>query len=194
MPAKSVAEFVDHAKKHPNKLSLGSGGNGTIPHLGGELFKQRAGIAFTHVPYKGGAQAMADLIAGQLDFTIDGGAHVVSQIDAGKVRMLAIAADQRSKQFPEVPTLKEAGLNYPGQGWWGLAAPKGTPAAIVEKVNAAFVSVFSDPRFAEFLDKQLVVPAPTSPAAFAAFLKEDRKAAEALVKIANEPRKEYKPQ
>jgi tripartite-type tricarboxylate transporter receptor subunit TctC len=115
-------------------------------------------------------------------------------MDAGKVRMLAIATNQRSKQFPDVPTLKEAGLNYPGQGWWGLAAPKGTPQAVVDKANAAFVSVFSDPTFTAFLDKQLVVPAPTSPAAFAAFLKEDRKAAEALVKIANAPRKEYKPQ
>ena len=90
--------------------------------------------------------------------------------------------------------LKEAGLNYPGQGWWGLAAPKGTPAPIVDKVNAAFVSVFSDPKFAEFLAKQEVVPAPTSPAAFTAFLKEDRKAAEDLVKIANTPKQDYKPQ
>ena len=94
-----------------------------------------------------------------------------------------------------MPTLAEAGLGgYPGQGWWGLAAPKGTPPAIINRVNAEFVKVFSDPKFVAFLDKEAVVPAPTTPAGFAAFLQDDRKAAELLVKIANSKREEYKPQ
>jgi len=93
-----------------------------------------------------------------------------------------------------VPTLKEAGLDYPGQGWWGLAVPKGTPQPIIDRLNAAFVQQFNDPKFVAFLDKQSVVAATTTPAEFASFLKEDRKAADTLIKIANTKREEYKPQ
>ena len=96
--------------------------------------------------------------------------------------------------MPDVPTFKEAGLDYPGQGWWGLAAPKGTPQPIVDKVHAAFAAVFNDPKFVAYLEQQSVVSAITSPAEFAEFLKSDRRAAEALVKIANTPKTEYKPQ
>jgi tripartite-type tricarboxylate transporter receptor subunit TctC len=110
------------------------------------------------------------------------------------VRALAISAEARSKLMPEVPTFKEAGLDYPGQGWWGLAAPKGIPQPIVDKVHAAFAALFADPKFVAFLEQQSVVPAITSPAGFVEFLKADRKAAEALVKVANTPRTEYKPQ
>ena len=93
-----------------------------------------------------------------------------------------------------MPTFKEAGLGgYPGQGWWGLAAPKGTPPAIVDKVNAEFVKLFKEPQFNEFLDQQSVVSAPTTPAGFAAFLQEDRKAAKVLIELANSKRETYKP-
>jgi len=110
------------------------------------------------------------------------------------VRALAVSADQRSPLMPDVPTLAENGLRYPGHGWWGLAAPKGTPRAIVDKVNAEFVKTFGDPKFGEFLAKQFVVPAPTTPEGFVAFLKEDRKSAEALIKLAKAPKSEYKAQ
>jgi tripartite-type tricarboxylate transporter receptor subunit TctC len=116
-------------------------------------------------------------------------------IQGGQVKALAVSADTRSPLLPEVPTLAEAGLGgYPGQGWWGLAAPKGTPPAIVDKANAEFVKLFSEPKFVDYLTHQAVVAAPTTPAEFAAFLKEDRKAAEALIKIANSKREEYKAQ
>jgi tripartite-type tricarboxylate transporter receptor subunit TctC len=104
-----------------------------------------------------------------------------------------VSSDKRSPLLPDVPTFAEVGINYPGQGWWGLAAPKGTPPAIVDKVNAEFVKLFSDPKFVDFLDNRAVVPAPTTPAAFAEFLKEDRKAAEVLIKLANSKREAYKP-
>jgi tripartite-type tricarboxylate transporter receptor subunit TctC len=114
-------------------------------------------------------------------------------IQAGNVKALAVSADTRSPLLPDVPTLAEAGLGgYPGQGWWGLAAPKGTPPALVAKINGEFVKLFSDPKFVDYLNHQAVVAAPDSPAEFAAFLKEDRKAAEALIKIANSKREEYK--
>ena len=98
------------------------------------------------------------------------------------------------KLMPDVPTFREAGLDYPGQGWWGLAAPKGIPQPIVDKVHAAFAAVFNDPKFVAYLEQQSVVSAITSPAEFAEFLKSDRRAAEALVKVANTPKTEYKPQ
>ena len=114
-------------------------------------------------------------------------------IQAGKVKALAVSADKRSPLLPDVPTFKEAGLgDYPGQGWWGLAAPKGTPAPIVEKVAAEFGRLFKDPEFNKFLDQQSVVASPTTPAGFAAFLVEDRKAAETLIKIANSKKETYK--
>ena len=194
LPAKTVAELRTLAQGKPDGLNFATLGNASFPDLFRVWLNNQWNTKIVGVPYKGGGPAAQALSANEVQMTRFGVGNFRGAMEAGKVRMLAIAADQRSKQFPDVPTLKEAGLNYPGQGWWGLAAPKGTPQAIVDKVNAAFVSVFGDPKFGEFLEKQLVVPAPTSPAEFAKFLKEDRKAAEDLVKIANEPRKEYKPQ
>jgi tripartite-type tricarboxylate transporter receptor subunit TctC len=114
-------------------------------------------------------------------------------VKAGNVKALAVAAEKRSPLLPDVPTLAEVGINYPGQGWWGIVAPMGTPPAIVNKVNAEFVKLFSEQKFMDLLDNRGVVPATTTPAAFAEFLKEDRKAAEVLIKIANSKRETYKP-
>ena len=114
-------------------------------------------------------------------------------LEGGNVKALAVTSAQRSPLLPNVPTYAEVGWgDYPGQGWWGLAAPKGTPAAVIARINAEFVKTFRDPKFVEFLDRQFVVAAPTSPEEFSAFLKADRQAAETLVKIANTPRTEYK--
>ena len=115
-------------------------------------------------------------------------------IQAGKAKALAVTSAQRSPLLPDVPTFAEVGFGgYPGQGWWGLAAPKGTPPEIVGKLNAEFVKLFTDPQFMAFLDKNAVVSATTTPEGFAAFLKQDRKAARALIKIANAKREEYDP-
>ena len=110
LPVNTVAEFIAYAKQNPDKLSLGSGGSGTVPHLSGEVLKMRTGIQFQHVPYKGGIQAMTDLVAGHIQFTIDGGSHVVTQIDAKKVRMLAMATPQRLPQYSDTPTMVESGF------------------------------------------------------------------------------------
>ena len=150
------------------------------------------GVQTCALPIWPAAQALA---ANQVQVTRFGVGNFLGLIEAGKVKALAVSAAKRSPLLPNVPTFAEAGFGgYPGQGWWGLAVPKGTPPAIIDKVNAAFVKVFSDPKFVGFLDKQAVVAAPTTPAGFAAFLVEDRKAAEVLVKIANSKREEYKPQ
>jgi len=194
LPAKTLAELRALAQGKPDALNYATLGNASFPDLFRVWLNNQWSTKIVGVPYKGGGPAAQALAANDVQLTRFGVGNFLGLMEAGKVRMLAITTDKRSPQLPDVPTLKEVGLSYPGQGWWGLAAPKGTPAAVVDKVNAAFVSVFGDPKFGEFLEKQFVVPAPTSPAGFVDFLKEDRKAAEALVKIANEPRKEYKPQ
>jgi tripartite-type tricarboxylate transporter receptor subunit TctC len=146
------------------------------------------------VPYKGGGPAAQALAANQVQMTRFGIGNFLGLIKAGNVKAIAVSADKRSPLLPDVPTLAEAGLSgYPGQGWWGLAVPKGTPTALVNKINDEFVKLFSEPKFVDYLNQQAVVAAPTTPAGFAAFLKEDRKAAEALIKIANSKREEYKP-
>jgi tripartite-type tricarboxylate transporter receptor subunit TctC len=115
-------------------------------------------------------------------------------IQAGQVKALAVTSEQRSPLLPEVPTYAEVGWGaYPGRGWWGLAVPKATPAAIVDRLNGEFVKLFTEPQFTAFLDKSAVVSATTTPEGFAQFLKVDRQAAEVLIKIANAKREAYDP-
>ena len=191
----SVAELKALAQAKPDKLNYATLGDGSYPDLFRRWLNNQWGTKIVGVPYKGGGPAAQALAANQVQVTRFGVGNFLGLIEAGKVKALAVSADKRTPLLPNVPTFAEVGFGgYPGQGWWGLAAPKGTPPAIVNKVNAEFVKLFSDPKFIEFLDQQAVVAAPTTPAGFAAFLLEDRKAAEALVKIANSKREEYKPQ
>lgn len=172
LPVKTVAEFVEYAKKNPDKLSLGSGGNGTIPHLGGELFKMRSGIVFTHVPYKGGILAMNDLVAGQVQFTIDGGSHVVAQIDGGRIRLIATTGRERSPQYPNVPTVAESGYpGYEASAWQMLLVPGGTPKAIVDRLQQDVSKALASPDVAERLQKLGIVPSGISAAETEAFLR-----------------------
>jgi tripartite-type tricarboxylate transporter receptor subunit TctC len=191
----SVAELKAMALTKSDQLNYATLGEGSYPDLFLRWMNNQWGSKIVGVPYKGGGPAAQALAGNQVQLTRFGIGNFLGLVKAGKVKAIAVSAEKRSSLLPDVPTLAEAGLGgFPGQGWWGLAAPKGTPPAIVDKVNADFVKVFSDPKFMAFLDQQAVVPAPTSPAGFAAFLKEDRKAAEELVKIANTKREEYKPQ
>ncbi len=191
----SVAELKTLAQAKPDGLNYATLGDGSYPDLFMRWLNNQWGTRIVGVPYKGGGPAAQALAANQVQVTRFGVGNFLGLIEGGKVKALAVSAAQRSPLFPNVPTFAEVGFGgYPGQGWWGLVAPKGTPAAIVDKVNAAFVKVFGDPKFNEFLVKQAVVAAPTTPAGFAAFLQEDRKSAETLVKIANSKREEYKPQ
>ena len=191
----SVAELKKFAQDKPDGLNYATLGDGSFPDLFMRWLNNQWGTKIVGVPYKGGGPAAQALAANEVQVTRFGVGNFMGLIDAGKVKALALSADKRSPLLPNVPTFKEAGLgDYPGQGWWGLAAPKGTPQAIVDKVNAEFVKVFTEPKFNEFLNQQSVVSATTTPAGFAAFLREDRKAAEVLIKIANSKREEYKPQ
>jgi len=191
----TVAELKAMAKTKSDQLNYATLGDGSFPDLFLRWMNNQWGTKIVGVPYKGGGPAAQALAGNQVQLTRFGIGNFLGLIKAGKVKAIAVSADKRSPLLPDVPTLAEAGLGgYPGQGWWGLAAPKGTPPEIVNKVNAIFVKVFSDPKFMAYLVQEAVVPATTTPAGFATFLKEDRKAAEALIKIANSKREEYKPQ
>ena len=189
----TVAELKALAQAKPDSLNYATLGEGSFPDLYLRWLNNQWGTRIVGVPYKGGGPAAQALAANQVQLTRFGIGNFLGPIEAGKVKALAVSADKRSPLLPNVPTLAEAGLGgYPGQGWWGLVAPKGTPPAIIDKVNREFVKLFSEPKFVEFLNGRAVVAAPTTPADFAAFLKEDRKAAETLIKIANSKRKEFK--
>jgi tripartite-type tricarboxylate transporter receptor subunit TctC len=128
VPAKSVTEFIAYAKANPGKLNFGSGGPGTTPHLAGEMIKTVAGIQVTHIPYKGGAPALTDLVAGQIQFMCENIPGTLPFAKAGKLRALAVTDLKRSPLLPELQTLDEAGLKgYQIVGWNGLFVPAGTP-------------------------------------------------------------------
>lgn len=191
----SVAELKKLAQAKPDSLNYATLGDGSFPDLFLKWINNQWGTKIVGVPYKGGGPAAQALAANQVQLTRFGIGNFLGLIQGGKVKALAVSSAKRSPLLPDVPTLAEAGLGgYPGQGWWGLAAPKGTPPAIVNKINAEFVKLYKEPAFVDYLNHQAVVSAPTTPAEFAAFLKEDRKAAEVLIKIANSKREEYKPQ
>jgi tripartite-type tricarboxylate transporter receptor subunit TctC len=194
LPAKTVAELKALAQSKPEALNYATLGNGSFPDLFRVWLNNQWRTKIVGVPYKGGGPAAQALASNEVQLTRFGIGNFRGVMDAGKVRALAVTSEKRSPLLPNVPTFKEAGLDYPGQGWWGLAVPRGTPAPIVDKIHATFVAVFSDPKFIGYLDQQSVVAATTSPAEFIAFLKADRKAAEDLVKIANTPKTEYRPQ
>src|SRR5262249_14434158 len=166
---------------------------GLLPRSLPALGQPGMGADIVGVPYRGGGPIAQELLAGQLQIAKMGVGNFLGLLATGKIKPLAVTSARRSPLLPDVPTFAEAGLPYPGFGWWGLAAPKGTPEPIVAKVNAEFVRVFTDPKFMAFLEKQAVVPAAGSQADFIAFLKQDRRDAEMLVKIANTPKSEYKP-
>ena len=136
LPVKTVAELIAYAKQRPGKLSMGSAGVGTTGHLGGELFKEMAGVFIVHVPYRGSPQAIQDLIGGQVDVMFDNLTSIATHMRSGRVRALAVSGAVRSPQFADLPTMQEAGLkDYATVAWGGLVAPAGTPADIVTRLN-----------------------------------------------------------
>ena len=136
VPAKSVAELVALAKAQPGKLNFGSGGKGIQSHISGEMFKSAAGVDIVHVPYKGTVQAVSDLVAGQVQLVFADMVPALPHIRAGRLRALAVTTEQRSPALPDVPTMIESGIpGYRAGVWWAVMAPKGTPGAIVNRLN-----------------------------------------------------------
>jgi tripartite-type tricarboxylate transporter receptor subunit TctC len=174
VPVNSVKELIAYAKANPGKLSFGSGSNGSAGHLAGELFKTAAGVDMVHVPYKGAAPAMQDLLSGQIQLMFDNLANSMQQVRAGKLKALAVTTAHRSTLVPELPTLSEAGLpGFDISTWWGFMAPAGTPKEIVAKWNAEVTRILSTPEMKAFFAQQGAEPSPTSPEAFGALIKSE---------------------
>ena len=136
VPANDLKGFIDAAKKADGKMNYGSAGSGSSHHLAGELFNSLAGTKITHVPYKGAGPALTDLMGGQIDVMFDGMGSSAGHIKGGRIKAIAVASEKRAPGFPNIPTAMESGLNYKVSTWYGLWAPKGTPAEVITKLQA----------------------------------------------------------
>ena len=171
----SVADLIAYAKANPGKLNYGSGGNGSGGHLAGELFKKQAEVDIVHIPYNGGAPAQMALLSAEVDFTFDNLATAAPNIQNGKLKALAVTTDERSDVLPDIPTVKESGLNdFSVATWWGLVAPAGTPEAEIKKLNEAFVAAMNSAKAKERFAGLLITPTPSSPEAFDQLMQEER--------------------
>ena len=171
-PARNVAEFIAHAKANPGKVSYGSSGVGAVPHLSMELFKKLAGIDITHVPYKGSAQVLTDLLGGQIPVMFDNLPANLPHIKAGRIRALGIPSPRRNPQLPDLPTFIESGIaGYEVTGWLGMFAPAATPRAVIATLNAHMVKGLNAPETQKRLAEHGAEAAPTTPAELGALLK-----------------------
>ncbi len=174
VPVKSVKELVDYAKANPGKLNFASSGSGTSIHMAGELFKMLAGVDIQHIPYKGSSPAVTDLIGGQVDFMFDNMPSAWPQVEAGKLRALAVTTEARAENAPDLPTMQESGFpTFDVSSWFGVIAPKGTPADVVEKLNAAIRTALKKDDVKARLADLGAVPADTTPAEFGQFIKSE---------------------
>jgi tripartite-type tricarboxylate transporter receptor subunit TctC len=182
VPATSVKELVAHAKAKPGELRYGSGGSGSPPHLSVEIFKSMTGTDILHVPYKGVTPAMTDTVAGQVQMIISVVPAILPTVKAGRLRALGVTSAKRSALVPDVPTIAESVPGYEFIGWYSLAAPAKTPAAIVAKVNAEVVSALKTPEFRERFSSLGAEPLSSTQQELAAFIQEQAKKMAAAVK------------
>lgn len=183
LPAKSVKEFIALAKKRPNEIVFGSAGSGSYVHLAYALFQSLTGTKMIHVPYKGGGPSSIALISGETQVTIATIGSVFTHLKAGRVRPLGVTSEKRTTQFPDVPAIAEAVPGYEFTAWVGCFVPKGTPRAIVDKLNAELRKALADPGVASKLTAQTLDPMPMTPEQFDARLKSDYVKYEKLVRI-----------
>ena len=173
LPIKTIPELIAYAKANPGKLNMASSGNGSTIHMSGELFKMLTGINMVHVPYRGGAPALTDLIAGQVHVMFDNVPTSAEHIKAGKLHGLAVTSTARSEVLPDLPTVADFLPGYEASAWYGLGVPKNTPGEVIDKINKAMNAILADPksqaRFAE-LGASLL---PGSPADFGKLIAEE---------------------
>jgi tripartite-type tricarboxylate transporter receptor subunit TctC len=175
LPVKNVAELIALAKDKPGQINYASSGNGSGQHLFMAMFASMAGIKLTHVPYKGSGQATTDLLAGTVPLSFPGTNGMMKHIKGGKLKVLATSGVKRSPQLPDVPTLDEAGLKgYSAYVWMGLLAPKGTPAAIVDRLNREFKASLASPEVVAFMNEAGIETVGSSPAEMDAYFREER--------------------
>ena len=180
----SVADLIRYAKANPGKLNMASSGNGTSIHLSGELFKSLTGTYMVHFPYRGSGPALLDLIGGTMDLMFDNLPSALPQIKAGKLKALAVTSAQRSAALPDVPTVAEAGVKgFEASSWFGLFAPAGTPADIVNRIQQETAKALQSPVLKERLLSQGAIPGGQSPAEFARFIAAETKKWAQVVKV-----------
>ncbi|CAN5198831.1 tripartite tricarboxylate transporter substrate binding protein [soil metagenome] len=171
LPVNSVKELIDYLRANPNKVSYASSGNGTSIHLSGELFKRMTNTEMQHVPYRGSAQAIADLLAGQVQVMFDNAPSSLPSVKAGTLRPLAVTTLQRSPALPNVPTLDESGVKGFEMGsWFGVFAPANTPAAVVKKIDDDMLAILALPEVRKKIEEQAAEPHPETPEEFKAFV------------------------
>jgi tripartite-type tricarboxylate transporter receptor subunit TctC len=185
LPIKSVPEFIAYAKANPGKVNMGTAGNGSPPHMFGELFKAMAGVDLAVVGYRGGGPALVDLLSGQVQVMFEGITSSIGYIKAGKLRALAVTSAKRSAALPDIPTIGEFVPGYAATGWFGLGAPKGTPQPIIDMLSKAIGEALADPAMkARFADLG-AEPMPMTPAEFGNLVADDTQKWAKVIRSAN---------
>lgn len=185
LPVKNMTELIAYSKTKPNTLSYGTSGTGGTPHLAGEMLKQRHGLDWTHIPYKGGGQAIIDVIAGQIPLVYTAVASSQQHVKSGKLRALGVSSAKRSSSLPDVPTFVESGLaDFIVDSWVGILAPAKTPRAIVDRLNKETVAALAEPSIRERYSVLGIEPVGNTPEQFAAQIRDDLARWEKVVKQA----------
>ena len=184
VPARNVREFVEYVKSRPGQLNYASGGNGTTGHLSGALFISRAGLSMTHVPYKGGGPAVADLVAGTVQMYFGNVSELIQHSKSGRIRLLGVSSEGRAPQLPEIPAIAESFAGFRTLTWNGLLAPAGTPPAIVSRLSTEVQKIVREPAVAARLTSIGVDPLGSTPAEFAEMIRTDSATWQEAVKAA----------
>ncbi len=183
LPVQNITELIALAKADPGKLTFGSAGKGSPHHLLQELFKQRTGTDFTHVPFKGGTPAVAEIAAGRLDITVSNWGSVAGHVSAGRLRVLAVSTAQRNPRQDHIPTIKESGgPEIDVAAWQGLLTPKGTPRVIVDRLNAEILAALKNQKVVDTMGDSGMLATPSTSAEFATFIRSERALWEPLIK------------
>lgn len=185
-PPRDLRSLIAYVRERPGKINFASGGNGTSVHLAGELFKQRTHLDMLHIPYKGSSQMVADLIGGDVHMIFNTAPSVVPFVKAGTIRAIAVSGERRLLELPDIATFTEAGLpNFDAPSWYGIMAPKGTPANVVMPLNKTLEAIIREPDTRENLERIGVDPVGGTPADFAEFLKAQQTLWANVIKVAN---------
>jgi tripartite-type tricarboxylate transporter receptor subunit TctC len=188
VPATSVRELVALAKARPGALNYASNGNGSSSHLAAVMFASMTGVDMVHVPYKGLAPALSDLLSGQVQLMFSSVVAILPHVKAGKLRALAVSSKDRLSLLPDLPTLAEAGVpDYQTSSWYGILAPAGTPPDVVTRLNAAIVKIVGQPEVRQALAQEGADPVGSSPAAFGAFIQSERQRLGEVIRTAKVP-------
>ena len=184
VPAKTVPEFIAYAKANPGKINMASAGIGSSPHVSGELFKMMTGVNMVHVPYRGAAPALTDLLGGQVQVMFDTMPSSIEYIRAGKLRALAVTTATRSEALPDIPTVGDFVPGYEASAWYGIGAPKNTPAEIIDKLNKEINAALADPKMKARLADLGGTVLPGSPADFGKLIADETEKWAKVVKFA----------